>query len=88
MVGVAHEVRLGDELVVGLPLGSSRPTPLGVRADEGAVHRSFEAEANSGDTRALGVLAQAVAGVFAAAPDHETKPQATAGLSGWPGGAA
>jgi hypothetical protein len=83
--------RLGDGLVLGLTLDSSRLTPLGGRADEGAAHWWFEVEANSSDTRALDaldVLAEAVAEVFAAAPDHETKPQATARLSGWPGGAA
>lgn len=78
--------RLGDGLILGITLDSSRLAPLGGHADEGTPHWWFEVEANSGDTRALSALdelAAAVAKVFGTAPDHETKPQATARLSGW-----
>ncbi|MET8298877.1 CYTH domain-containing protein [Streptomyces sp. NPDC005180] len=83
--------RLGDGLILGITLDSSRLTALGGHADQGTPHWWFEIEANSGDTRALDALeelAAAVTGVFGAAPDRETKPQATARLSGWTGGSA
>lgn len=83
--------RLGDGLILGITLDSSRLTSLGGRADEGAPCWWFEIEANSSDTRALSALdelAAAVTKIFAAPPDHQTKPQATARLSGWAGGTA
>jgi hypothetical protein len=83
--------RLGDGLILGITLDSTRLTPLGGRADAGTPCWWFEIEANSSDTRALSALdelAAAVDKVFEASADHETKPQATARLSGWLGGTA
>ncbi|MFJ8982609.1 hypothetical protein [Streptomyces sp. NPDC102282] len=80
--------RLGDGIMLGLTLDSTKLTPSAASLEMGTQHWWFEIEANSSDSRALAALddlAAEAAVVFHAEPVDETKPQVAARLSGWDG---